>query len=590
MIQCDLSNRNKCYNLLSDVIHFRAKEACAAAGRILCGAVAWTGKKVRIIGKYSWVLTNLWYNRVMITEKVRKTILDNKMLDTGAQLVVGLSGGPDSVCLFHLLYRMREALGLTLHAVHVNHKFRPGAAEEDQAYVEALCRRLDIPCHVFVYDCARLAREQGISGEEAGRNARYEAFYRVAGELAGSAETPVKIAVAHNADDQAETVLFRLLRGTGTDGLSGMEYKRAGKPGIEIIRPLLDVRRWEIEDYCLAHGLAPRRDATNEEAIYTRNKIRLELIPYLRENFNQNVTEALLRLSKIVKEDKNHLWGEANALFSHASVTASSGVLSGADSGSGGLPGGIALECAALRETDSAVRRRVILKALRHIGLERDVSEVQLAAADRLIREAGTGAVAEFPHGYRLRIEYGRAIFYRKDGRDGEAAGRVGEAAAGPELCVRTLSRDAWKAEGLPLELLQNGFHCGGDGTLRTVFDFAALQGLPVPVLRSRQPGDWFRPRGFSGRKKLQDFFVDQKVPRQRRDSVLLAAAGSEILWIIGDEVGGGQEGGREVGPGLGGPGQDGPGQGGLRGRITENYRISSSTETILLLELVREL
>ena len=160
-------------------------------------------------------------------KQIRRTIDEQNLISRGDHIVIGLSGGPDSVCLFHVLKGMAEEMMLTLHPVHLNHKFRPGAAEEDQAYVERLCSELGTPARVFTVDCKALAEELGMTSEEAGRKARYDAFYHVAEEVAGSCTGGdtgrVKIAVAQNANDQAETVMFRLLRGTGTDGLAGMQ-------------------------------------------------------------------------------------------------------------------------------------------------------------------------------------------------------------------------------------------------------------------------------------------------------------------------------------------------------------------------------
>ena len=184
----------------------------------------------------------------MLAEKVRRTIEEHKLLNKNEHIVLGLSGGPDSVCLFHILLRLKDEYNLTIYPVHINHKFRPGAAERDQQYVEQLCSEKGIQCSTFEIDCNELAGRLGMTSEEAGRKARYDSFYQVAERIAESiasdsakldvnhrdeseyglaaARAQVKIAVAQNANDQAETILFRLLRGTGTDGLAGIAYER----------------------------------------------------------------------------------------------------------------------------------------------------------------------------------------------------------------------------------------------------------------------------------------------------------------------------------------------------------------------------
>ena len=223
-------------------------------------------------------------------QRVLETIKTHELLEDGTHIVLGLSGGPDSVCLFDVLLELSAVKNFRIHPVHVNHKFRPGDAERDQEYVEELCRQRGLTCRTFTVDCNALAREEGLTSEEAGRKARYDAFFEtaqgitqgfaqgLAQELAGELEQhctqepsmpgtdKIAIAVAQNANDQAETILFRMLRGTGTDGLAGIAYKRYER-GFAIVRPLLDVPRDEIEKYCEERNLSPRIDHTNNEAI-----------------------------------------------------------------------------------------------------------------------------------------------------------------------------------------------------------------------------------------------------------------------------------------------------------------------------------
>ena len=192
-------------------------------------------------------------------QNVKKLIQKEYLLQKGMHVIVGLSGGPDSVCLFDMLCRLAEELALQLYPVHVNHQFRPGAAERDQAFCETLCTTRGWSCRSFVYDCAQIAEAEGMTAEEAGRKVRYEAFGMTAADLLcrGIAAQEIAIAVAQNANDQAETILFRILRGTGTDGLAGIAKKRyetvrwetaakSAEAQIAVIRPLLETQRAEI--------------------------------------------------------------------------------------------------------------------------------------------------------------------------------------------------------------------------------------------------------------------------------------------------------------------------------------------------------
>ena len=353
----------------------------------------------------------------MPAEKVRKTIEEYNLIQNNQHIVIGLSGGPDSMCLFHILLRLREEYNLTLHPVHVNHKFRPGAAERDQHFAEQFCEQSGITCRTFVVDCVQLAEQLGMTSEEAGRKARYDAFYQVAGEISKEMpEAQVKIAVAQNANDQAETILFRLLRGTGTDGLAGIAYERQER-GFSVIRPLLDVCRDEIEEYCTKNKLNPVTDHTNNQAIYARNRIRLELLPQLEKEYNENMKESLVRLGRIAAADKDYIWQQVEKEYNDLANRRY------AISGDGNIHRDNTQELAAestemvimdrekLNSTHPAVRHRLILKAFGDIGLDKDISEERIKAADRIIGRKQAPKTVQFPRGYRLTVAKGKVIF-----------------------------------------------------------------------------------------------------------------------------------------------------------------------------------
>src|SRR5665648_338007 len=417
----------------------------------------------------------------MMKYRVKNTIDDNKLIDKNRyeHIVLGLSGGPDSLCLFHVLLELQKELNITIHPVHINHKFRPVAAEEDQAYVENFCKKHGLECSTFIYDCNSIAREQGISGEEAGRNARYEAFYKVGQRVMeenGIGPEQVKIAVAQNSNDQAETLLMRILRGTGPDGLAGIEYKREGNGGMEIIRPLLDAKRKDIEKYCEKNNLQPRFDHTNEQPVYTRNKIRLQLIPFIEKSFNPNITETLNRLSIIAKEDKDFMESVVSDL----------------------LKNDLGLE--KIREQHPAIRKRIIIRKLEEIGLEQGITRAHVEAADKLITEGKNGSLIHLPKGYRILMEYGEIRFIKE------------------ELNLKS-DADSNQAEM---------------GISQAESDITRFDGL---VLRTRRPGDYIVLKGVGGRKKIQDAFTDMKIKREYRDKIPMLCRDNEVMWIIGDDV-----------------------------------------------------
>lgn len=345
----------------------------------------------------------------MLTEQVRKTIEEHGLIEKKQHIVLGLSGGPDSVCLFHVLMKLRDVLDISIHPVHLNHKFRPGAAERDQEYVENLCRREGVECKVYITDCCRLAEELSMTGEEAGRKARYDAFYDTAREIADKlirggmtreeAEKSVRIAVAQNANDQAETVLFRILRGTGTDGLAGIAYEREER-GFTVIRPLLDIYRPDIEEYCRENGLDPVTDHTNHEMLYSRNRIRLELIPFIEKGYNENIKEALVRMAGIAAQDREYIWRQTEMEFKRITISAEG-------------ENTVVMDRDAMSRLHSAVRHRLIMKGFATIGLEKDISEERIKAADFIIGKKQAPKVVEFPHGYRLKVAGGKVMFFR---------------------------------------------------------------------------------------------------------------------------------------------------------------------------------
>ncbi len=235
----------------------------------------------------------------MIEEKVLKTIKENNLIENEDKIVIGVSGGPDSMALLNVLINLNNTNGLLFKIIvaHFNHGIRKEADEETE-FVKNFCKSKNIPCYVKKENVVELAKAQKIGTEEAGRKLRYEFFDDVLEK-----ENAQKIATAHSANDNAETILMNIIRGSGTSGLKGIEAKRSNK----FIRPLIECTRKEIEEYCKKEKLNPRYDKTNDENTYTRNKIRNILIPMLEKDFNPNIIIALNRMSKIAKDENDYL-------------------------------------------------------------------------------------------------------------------------------------------------------------------------------------------------------------------------------------------------------------------------------------------
>ena len=460
-----------------------------------------------------------------------QTIKKYDLLTKDMHIIIGLSGGPDSVCLFDVLCRLaaqKPELGLRLYALHVNHKLRPGAAEEDQRYVQELCQSRGVPCEVVTRDCGALASELGLSAEEAGRKVRYDAFSQAAAKLAAAAgidRSRVAIALAHNANDQCETILFRILRGTGTDGLAGMAYKRYDKEGFAIIRPLLDTGREEIEEYCRARNLSPRIDHTNSENIYARNKIRNELLPLLAADYNAGIMEALTRLGRVASCDRDFLHRAACAAFEQALLKPPGA----AAATSGFAAPELVFSTEILKTLHKAIRTRIYTMALERLGIEEGVSFVHLEALDGLLWSGRASCAADVSGGLRVRREYDRLVFSRP-APPGQAAG------SGDASCGSAAEAQAdWQFRQFDRAGFAKYRYNSDGGRLYGAFCGVEADKLEI---RSRRAGD--RIAIVSGgrivAKKLQDFFVDEKLPLRQRDEVQLLAYGSDILWILPDE------------------------------------------------------
>ena len=295
--------------------------------------------------------------------QVRKTVQEHNMIEAGDTVILGLSGGPDSLCLLHVLKSMQRSLPFTLQALHVNHMMRGEQAKEDEQWLSDHCRQLGVPLMVTLCDVYGKAEAEGISPEEAGRKARHSALQRQKAML--------------------ESPCGGLCKGSR---VRGMEYVR----GDGLIRPLLDTPRSEIEAYCAKNGLAPRWDSTNTDTYYTRNKLRLEVLPLLEKEFNPNLKETLARLAASARED--------DALLEKLARQAAAGHR-------GSFP---VKELAAM---DGALAKRVVRILFAQEGLTEDIASAHLESLLEAARGRRTGKVIEFPHGYRAEITHEEVRF-----------------------------------------------------------------------------------------------------------------------------------------------------------------------------------
>lgn len=252
-------------------------------------------------------------NKLPVEEQVYNCIKKYKLIEANDKLVIGVSGGPDSICILHVLNLLKQKLKFEIYVAHINHMIRQEADSETK-YVQEFCENLRIDCFTKKINVEEFAKSKKIGTEEAGRIIRYDFFDEVAKKVSAN-----KIVTAHNSNDKAETVLLNILRGSGLSGLKGIEPKRDNK----YIRPLIETNRKDIEEYCLEHKLEPKIDKTNLESIYKRNKVRNDLIPYIQKEYNPNILKTINRLSQVATEENEYMEKITKIKFEECYVGAS---------------------------------------------------------------------------------------------------------------------------------------------------------------------------------------------------------------------------------------------------------------------------
>lgn len=469
-----------------------------------------------------------------LKEKVLSYIRTHQMLEPGQKVVVGLSGGADSVCLLSLLADIREEYRLELRAVHIHHGLRGGEADRDAAFSEELCSRLDVPFRLVFVNVKETAEKKRVSEEEAGRILRYEAFAKEAGQwrkelqesgkadLDGSVRPgEIKMAVAHHGDDSAETILYQLFRGSGLKGLSGIPPVRG-----DIIRPLLCAERKEITDYLEEKGLSFVTDSTNLENDYARNKIRNQLLPMAIQEINQGAAEHIRRAGELIGEADHFFSERADCMLETLLETENQKTDQGNCQAVLSVSGLLALS-----HIEASYVVRAVFK--RKQWPLRDITSGHIESILTLLN-GRTGAGADLPEGLRAERSYDRLVFTRLQTGQPEKSADIKLPALFMEVTVRE------NQEEIPKNLYTKWF------------DYDRIK--DTLSVRYRLPGDYITLKG-GGRKSLKSLFIDEKIPRERRGRIPLLAEGSHVLWVIG-------------------------------GRISEYYKVTEETKRILKVQV----
>ena len=438
-------------------------------------------------------------------DKVINYIKENKIIQQDDRILVALSGGPDSVCLLHMLYRIKDKFNLKLGAIHINHMLRGEEADKDENYIIDLCEQMGIKHYVKRINIEYIAKETNVSLETAGRNERYKAFEEIKIK-----DKYNKIAVAHNANDQAETILMRIMRGTGLEGLTGIKPQREGG----IIRPILCLNRQEIEDYCEYNGLNPRIDASNYDRHYSRNRVRLDILPYMRDNFNKDIIDTLNRMTLLLQKDNEFIEEYSKKCYNIYCKKHNNKLE--------------ILKELFEKEMESIITRVVIIafkeisKSYQNFEMKHIYEIVNLASRE-------TGKKINLTNNIICENLYGNIVLSKNDNKY-------------YNYCVKTeikLDKDniieniEFNNYIINFEVIENKKkEKFTKNNLIKLFNYDKIE--KEILIRYRKDGDKIIPLGMSGSKKVKDIFINSKVPREERDNTPILCFDDKISWIVG--------------------------------------------------------
>lgn len=435
-----------------------------------------------------------------IYEKVHRAIQEYHLIEPGELILVAVSGGPDSLALLHILHYLQKECKYRLHVVHLNHQLREEATAEAE-FVRKFAENRDISVTILEYDIPMLLKEEGGSVQNQAREIRYRLFNQVADQIGAT-----KIALGHHADDLAETVLMRFLRGSGLEGLVGFTAWSRER----LIRPLILVTREEIEKYCSEMGLTPRYDPSNQKTVYLRNQIRLELLPMLEREYNSNLRQQLVQMS--------HIFDEENQVIEELARDGYGATLLNAE------PKVLTFNFLLLSKKNPAILRRILRLGMETLkGDKKDLYYQHYLQMQELIYHGSPGKMLDLPNDLLLYRGYKKIFLGDKGTIFGQRLSTYDLSMPG-EVELQEIDLTV-RAELIDGQVITAKDQVGVD---------ADLVGDQLRV-RSRQGGDRFYPLGLKGSKKVKDFFIDEKIDRLQRDRIpILTTTDNQIVWVVG--------------------------------------------------------
>ncbi len=451
---------------------------------------------------------------------VKETVDEYAMIKQGDRVLVGLSGGADSMVLLHLLLRLKEQFGISLGVCHLDHGLRGKESDRDALFTKGVAGDLGLPFYMERGDVKGLKRASGLSLEAAAREVRYE-FYRAVAKAHGYN----RIALGHHGDDNAELILMNLIRGTGPRGLSGIPPVRDGW----IVRPLIRATRAAIEAFMQGEGISHVYDSSNADPAFLRNRVRSRLLPELERDYNPAMTRNLNRLSAVMAREEAWLDGMIEHLYEAALVP--------------GARGGVVLSISRLHREHPAAIRRILRRAAASVtGNMRGIFHTHLDAVVDLMGGEATAGSLDLPGRIRVRRKGERLLINRE-------ARSLREVPPDPETPGWSYAADVPEPGGTTEVLLPEAgavmrFSVVKRADCPSIHDtgqhaaFFDMVGLCFPlIIRNFMPGDRFTPLGMKGTQKVKSFFINSKVSKSQRAKCPLLVSEGEIVWIAGHRM-----------------------------------------------------
>jgi tRNA(Ile)-lysidine synthase len=453
-----------------------------------------------------------------ILRVVDHTLHTHRMIQFGDAVLIGVSGGPDSVALIHILRALAPKYGLKLAIAHLNHGLRNNASDSDQAFVATLAEKFQMPLHVERQDVRQYQKSRHLSVEEAARQVRYRFYRRIA-----SKHGYHKVALGHHADDNAEQVLMAMLRGSGPLGLAGIPPLRSD----HIIRPLINLRHGELLGFLASQNLDYIEDSSNRELQFLRNKIRSRLLPELQAEYNPKCVESLNRTATILFAEEKWIDDRIRPIFKQAVVLDD--------------PDSLGLSLDRLNQEPIAAQRRLIRKALLKVkGNLRRITFTHIEAVLKLAQEGAAGGMLDLPDRIRVGQDQGCLLFSKSQQlprrtADGELHSAVFAYAYQLPGAGEILIKEAGlqiRFDEIPIEHVLDGYQ-----TERQIA-FMDRDKVSFPlVIRNFRPGDRFSPLGIRGRQKLKKYFIDHKISRTERMKCPIVLSRNKIIWVAGHRL-----------------------------------------------------